>query len=125
MAIKLEVKNLYKIFGEHPQRAFKYIEKGLSKEQILEKTGLSLGVKDASLAIEEGEIFVIMGLSGSGKSTMVRLLNRLIEPTRGQVLIDGVDIAKISDAEPSRGAQEKDRDGLPVICAHAAYDRAG
>lgn len=55
--------------------------------------------KDASLAIEEGEIFVIMGLSGSGKSTMVRLLNRLIEPTRGQVLIDGVDIAKISDAE--------------------------
>jgi|GEM_PF-2301106 len=55
MAIKLEVKNLYKVFGEHPQRAFKYIEKGLSKEQILEKTGLSLGVKDASLAIEEGE----------------------------------------------------------------------
>ena len=99
MAIKLEVKNLYKIFGEHPQRAFKYIEKGLSKEQILDKTGLSLGVKNASLAIEEGEIFVIMGLSGSGKSTMVRLLNRLIEPTRGQVLIDGVDIAKISDAE--------------------------
>ncbi len=98
MAIKLEVKNLYKIFGEHPQRAFKYIEKGLSKEQILEKRGY-LGVKDASLAIEEGEIFVIMGLSGSGKSTMVRLLNRLIEPTRGQVLIDGVDIAKISDAE--------------------------
>ena len=91
MAIKLEIKNLYKIFGEHPQRAFKYIEQGLSKEQILEKTGLSLGVKDASLAIEEGEIFVIMGLSGSGKSTMVRLLNRLIEPTRGQVLIDGVD----------------------------------
>lgn len=45
MAIKLEIKNLYKIFGEHPQRAFKYIEQGLSKEQILEKTGLSLGVK--------------------------------------------------------------------------------
>ena len=92
MAIKLEIKNLYKIFGEHPQRAFKYIDKGLSKEQILEKTGLSLGVKNASLTIEEGEIFVIMGLSGSGKSTMVRLLNRLIEPTRGQVLIDGVDM---------------------------------
>lgn len=53
--------------------------------------------KDATLAIEEGEIFVIMGLSGSGKSTTVRLLNRLIEPTRGQVLIDGEDIAKISD----------------------------
>ena len=97
MAIKLEVKNLYKIFGEHPQRAFKYIEKGLSKEQILDKTGLSLGVKNASLAIEEGEIFVIMGLSGSGKSTMVRLLNRLIKPTRGQVMIDGEDIARVSE----------------------------
>jgi len=60
MAIKLEVKNLYKVFGDNPQRAFKYIEKGLSKELILEKTGLSLGVKDASVAIEEGEIFVIM-----------------------------------------------------------------
>ncbi|MGB9096268.1 glycine betaine/L-proline ABC transporter ATP-binding protein ProV [Erwinia sp.] len=99
MAIKLEVKNLYKVFGENPDRAFKHIEKGISKEALLEKTGLSLGVKDASLAIEEGEIFVIMGLSGSGKSTMVRLLNRLIEPTRGQVIIDGVDIAKISDKE--------------------------
>jgi len=98
MAIKLEVKNLYKVFGENPERAFKHIEKGISKEALLEKTGLSLGVKDASLAIEEGEIFVIMGLSGSGKSTMVRLLNRLIEPTRGQVIIDGEDIAKISDS---------------------------
>ncbi len=68
--------------------------KDFQKNKFWKKLGLSLGVKDASLAIEEGEIFVIMGLSGSGKSTMVRLLNRLIEPTRGQVLIDGVDIAK-------------------------------
>ncbi|MEX5412109.1 glycine betaine/L-proline ABC transporter ATP-binding protein ProV [Atlantibacter hermannii] len=107
MAIKLEIKNLYKIFGENPQRAFKYIDKGLSKEEILEKTGLSLGVINASLAIEEGEIFVIMGLSGSGKSTMVRLLNRLIEPTRGQVLIDGEDIAKISDSKLSEVRKKK------------------
>lgn len=98
MAIKLEIKNLYKIFGEHPQRAFKYIEQGLSKNKFWKNWAIAWR-KDASLAIEEGEIFVIMGLSGSGKSTMVRLLNRLIEPTRGQVLIDGVDIAKISDAE--------------------------
>lgn len=99
MAIKLEVKNLYKIFGDHPGKAFKYLDQGLNKEQILEKTGLSVGVNNASLAIEEGEIFVIMGLSGSGKSTMVRLLNRLIEPTRGQVLIDGLDIAKIPESQ--------------------------
>ncbi|MGC6389896.1 glycine betaine/L-proline ABC transporter ATP-binding protein ProV [Ewingella sp. S1.OA.A_B6] len=99
MAIKIEVKNLYKVFGENPDRAFKMIDAGKGKEEIFEKTGLSLGVKDASLAIEEGEIFVIMGLSGSGKSTMVRLLNRLIEPTRGEVLIDGEDIAKISESK--------------------------
>ncbi|QWA12192.1 glycine betaine/L-proline ABC transporter ATP-binding protein ProV [Sodalis ligni] len=97
MAVKLEVKNLYKIFGDHPERALKLLKTGLDKDKIFEKTGLTVGVKNASLAIEEGEIFVIMGLSGSGKSTLVRLLNRLIEPTRGEVLIDGVDIAKISD----------------------------
>lgn len=97
MAVKLEVKNLYKIFGEHPERAFKLINAGQDKDTIFAKTGLTVGVKDASLAIEEGEIFVIMGLSGSGKSTMVRLLNRLIEPTRGEVLIDGENIAKIAD----------------------------
>ena len=125
MAIKLEVKNLYKVFGEHPQRAFKYIEKGLTKEQILEKTGLSLGVKDASLAIEEGEIFVIMGLSGSGKSTMVRLLNRLIEPTRGQVLINtafGMELA----GTPAQERQEKALDALRQVglenYAHAYPD---
>ena len=97
MAIKLEVKNLYKIFGEHPKQAFELLEQGLDKEHIFEKTGATVGVQDANLAIEEGEIFVIMGLSGSGKSTLVRLLNRLIDPTRGQVLIDGEDIAVISD----------------------------
>ncbi|MER2474423.1 glycine betaine/L-proline ABC transporter ATP-binding protein ProV [Photorhabdus laumondii] len=96
MAIKLEVKNLYKIFGDHPEYAFKLLNSGLSKDQIFEKTGMTVGIQNANLAIEEGEIFVIMGLSGSGKSTMVRLLNRLIKPTRGQVLIDGEDISEIS-----------------------------
>ncbi len=76
-----------------------------------------------SLAIEEGEIFVIMGSSGSGKSTMVRLLNRLIEPTRGQVLIDGVDIAKISDAELREVRRKKIAMVFQLL--NAAYDRAG
>ncbi|AXG41901.1 MULTISPECIES: glycine betaine/L-proline ABC transporter ATP-binding protein ProV [Photorhabdus] len=96
MAIKLEVKNLYKIFGDHSEYAFKLLNSGLSKDQIFEKTGMAVGIQNANLTIEEGEIFVIMGLSGSGKSTMVRLLNRLIKPTRGQVLIDGEDISEIS-----------------------------
>ncbi|ELG2042646.1 glycine betaine/L-proline ABC transporter ATP-binding protein ProV [Vibrio fluvialis] len=99
MSTMLEVKNLFKVFGETPEDAFTLIEQGLNKDQIFEQTGLTVGVKDVSLSINEGEIFVIMGLSGSGKSTLVRLLNRLIEPTRGSVLLKGSDIAHISDNE--------------------------
>ncbi|GGA95112.1 glycine betaine/L-proline ABC transporter ATP-binding protein ProV [Agarivorans gilvus] len=99
MSTILEVKSLYKVFGETPQKAFPLIDKGLDKDQIFDQTGLTVGVKDVSLTINEGEIFVIMGLSGSGKSTLVRLLNRLIEPTRGSVLLNGKDIAKISEPE--------------------------
>lgn len=92
MNYKLEVKNLYKVFGSKPKKAIKMIESGATKDTIFSQTGMTVGVQDASLQIKEGEIFVIMGLSGSGKSTLVRLLNRLIEPTLGQVLIDGEDI---------------------------------
>ncbi|EKO3535132.1 glycine betaine/L-proline ABC transporter ATP-binding protein ProV [Vibrio fluvialis] len=99
MSTMLEVKNLFKVFGETPEDAFTLIEQGLNKDQIFEQTGLTVGVRDVSLSINEGEIFVIMGLSGSGKSTLVRLLNRLIEPTRGSVLLKGSDIAHISDHE--------------------------
>jgi glycine betaine/proline transport system ATP-binding protein len=94
MNYKLEVKNLYKVFGNKPKKAIKMLESGATKDTIFSETGMTVGVQNASLQIEEGEIFVIMGLSGSGKSTLVRLLNRLIEPTLGQVLIDGEDITK-------------------------------
>lgn len=93
----LEVKGLYKVFGDEPNHAFDLLEKGLDKDTIFDKTGLTVGVNDVSLTINEGEIFVIMGLSGSGKSTLVRLLNRLIEPTRGSVLFKSNDIASISE----------------------------
>ncbi|SJL84579.1 glycine betaine/L-proline ABC transporter ATP-binding protein ProV [Vibrio palustris] len=99
MSTMLEVKNLYKVFGDSPEEAFPLLQKGLDKDQIFEQTGLTVGVKDVSLTINEGEIFVIMGLSGSGKSTLVRLLNRLIEPTKGEVLLHDKDIAKMSDEE--------------------------
>ncbi|KAB2824063.1 glycine betaine/L-proline ABC transporter ATP-binding protein ProV [Aliivibrio finisterrensis] len=95
----LEVKGLYKVFGEDTNRAFTLIDEGANKEEVFEKTGLTIGVNDVSLSIQEGEIFVIMGLSGSGKSTLVRLLNRLIEPTQGSVFLKGKDIAHISEEE--------------------------
>ncbi|WP_199624464.1 glycine betaine/L-proline ABC transporter ATP-binding protein ProV [Paenibacillus alkalitolerans] len=92
----IEVKELTKVFGTDPERAFPLLEQGVSKEAIYKQTKLTVGVKRAQFSVEPGEIFVIMGLSGSGKSTLVRLLNRLIEPTRGQVLIQGQDIVKMS-----------------------------
>lgn len=93
---KLEIRNLYKIFSDKPEKVYKLLDKGLKKQAIFEKTGINVGVVNASLKINAGEIFVIMGLSGSGKSTLVRMLNRLIEPTKGEVLLNGQDIAKLS-----------------------------
>ncbi len=94
--VKIKVKNLYKIFGNQPEKAMTLLQQGLCKEEIFEKTEATVGVQEASFDIQKGEIFVIMGLSGSGKSTMVRMLNRLIEPTSGQVLIDGEDITAMN-----------------------------
>jgi glycine betaine/proline transport system ATP-binding protein len=96
---KIEIKNLYKVFGPDPQKGLKLLEKGLTKDEIYEKTKLTVGVQDASFEVLKGEIFVVMGLSGSGKSTLVRMLNRLIEPTAGQVLVDGEDITKMDKNE--------------------------
>lgn len=89
---KIEIRNLYKIFGPDAVKGMDLLRKGLTKDEIYEKTKLTVGVQDASFEIEKGEIFVVMGLSGSGKSTLVRMLNRLIEPTAGEVLVDGRDV---------------------------------
>ncbi|WP_172143375.1 MULTISPECIES: quaternary amine ABC transporter ATP-binding protein [Pseudomonas] len=89
---KIVVKNVFKIFGARPEAALNMIQQGQSKDQVLAATGCVVGVNDLSLAIEPGEIFVIMGLSGSGKSTLVRHFNRLIDPTSGEILVDGEDI---------------------------------
>jgi glycine betaine/proline transport system ATP-binding protein len=99
MTEKVVVKNLYKVFGDTPNKALDLLRQGVDKDDIFDRTGQTVGVCDASFSINAGEIFVIMGLSGSGKSTLVRLLNRLIEPTAGQVLVDGRDIAAMNDEE--------------------------
>ena len=89
------IKNLYKIFGPDPQEGIRLLEKGHTKEEVLEKTGMTVGVNNASLSIEQGEIFVVMGLSGSGKSTLVRMFNRLIEPSGGEVIINDKNITRM------------------------------
>lgn len=95
--IKIEVKNLTVIFGKNKHHALKMLEQGYSKAEILEKTKCTVGVNNASFQIKTGEVFVIMGLSGSGKSTLLRCLNRLIEPTRGDVIVNNVNITKQSN----------------------------
>lgn len=92
---KIEVRGLNKIFGKRVNRAKEMLKAGKTKPEILKATGATVGVDRADFSIKTGEIFVIMGLSGSGKSTTLRMLNRLIEPTDGQVLIDGDDVAKL------------------------------
>ncbi|MGM0202170.1 quaternary amine ABC transporter ATP-binding protein [Enterococcus sp. AZ149] len=96
---KVKVEHLTKIFGKKKQQALAMVKEQRSKNEILEKTGATVGVYDVNFEVNEGEIFVIMGLSGSGKSTLIRLLNRLIEPSGGDIYIDGVDVAKMSKEE--------------------------
>lgn len=107
MAKQIIIDHVFKVFGDSPQEALRLVQQGLSKQQILERTGHSIGVFDASFTIEAGEIFVVMGLSGSGKSTLVRMLNRLIEPTSGRILVDGQDINRLGDRE-LRALRRKD-----------------
>ena len=99
MQTKIFCQNLWKVFGTDPEGIFDLGNNGMTKQEVLEQTGHVIAVKDVSFEIRENEIFVVMGLSGSGKSTLVRCLNRLIEPTRGAILIDGEDLAQMNDGE--------------------------
>jgi len=96
---KIEVKNIYKIFGDHPERILPMVRDGATKEEVRDETDHTVGLDNVSLSIKEGEIFVCMGLSGSGKSTLIRHINRLIDPTSGEVTVDGVDVLKLNHNE--------------------------
>ncbi len=102
----LEIKNLYKIFGKTPDKALEMSKNGVSKEEILKKTGNTVGVKNVSFDVEEGETFVVMGLSGSGKSTLIRCLNRLHESTAGEILLEGKNLLDV-DKEELRNIRRK------------------
>ncbi|SPH18275.1 Glycine betaine/proline betaine transport system ATP-binding protein ProV [Defluviimonas aquaemixtae] len=90
-------RNVWKIFGDLAQEAMEAVRRdNLSKAEVLERFQAVVGVRDVSISVGEGEIFCIMGLSGSGKSTLVRHINRLIEPTGGEILINGVDVGGLN-----------------------------
>ena len=88
---------MWKIFGDDPVRARSLADDGGTSQQILDETGCVAAVRDVSFKVRRGETFVVMGLSGSGKSTLIRCLSRLIDPTDGEVLIDGVSIGSLDE----------------------------
>ncbi|MBD3897559.1 glycine betaine/L-proline ABC transporter ATP-binding protein [Halomonas sp. ML-15] len=95
--VKIRVRNLSKVFGAQPKKALALRDQGLKRPEILDKTGQTLGLSNIDFDVYEGELLVIMGLSGSGKSTLIRCLNRLIEPSEGEIVIDGENIPTLSD----------------------------
>ncbi len=89
----IEISNVWKIFGARASEAIEDVRaNAITKKQVLEKYNCVIGVADATMHIKPGEIFCVMGLSGSGKSTLVRHINRLLEPTAGQIIVNGQDI---------------------------------
>ena len=96
----IEAREVWKIFGERAEEALRAVRQdGLHKAEVLERFGAVVAVRDVDFAVERGEIFCIMGLSGSGKSTLVRHINRLIQPTHGQILVNGQDMGTLSAEE--------------------------
>jgi glycine betaine/proline transport system ATP-binding protein len=95
----IEVKNLYKIFGPRGEDYVDVVKNGMGKAELNEKHGHVLGLQDINISMPGGCITVVMGLSGSGKSTLIRHINRLIDPTAGEVLYDGVDVCKMNESD--------------------------
>ena len=96
MAI-IELNNVYKIFGSQPNQVLELVRGGMGKEEVLDRTGHTVGLNNVSIAMEEGKTSVVMGLSGSGKSTLIRHVNRLIDPTAGEILVDGTNVMGLDE----------------------------
>ena len=104
---KIAIRDLYKIFGPDPASVLDEVRAGMGKEELLETHRHVLGLNNINVDIKEGDITVMMGLSGSGKSTLIRHLNRLIEPTAGEVDLDGVNVVDLSEKELRRVRREE------------------
>jgi len=105
--VKLSIRHLYKIFGSDPERALEHVRAGMTKPDLWEKHGHVLGLQDINVDMQDGEITVIMGLSGSGKSTLIRHLNRLIEPTAGEIWLDEADVLAYDEKNMRRLRREQ------------------
>ena len=97
--ILIKINQLFKIFGSNTTDALELVKAGMGKDELLEKSNAVLGLNNINLNINKGQIQVIMGLSGSGKSTLIRHLNRLIEPTSGEIIVNKTNILDLSIKE--------------------------
>ena len=113
----ITLENVYKIFGPNPRgRAFDLCSSGVGKDEVQRQTGHVVGMKDISFEVKKGEIFVVMGLSGSGKSTAIRTVNKLHEVTHGRVIVEGTDVQQLRGAALQSFRREK----LAMVFQHFA-----
>ena len=112
--VTVACRNVWKVYGPKADTIVGSPDAELSRAELLEKTGCVAAVRDVSFDVGVGEVFVVMGLSGSGKSTLVRMINRLHDPTSGQVLIDGDDIVTM---DPER-LRELRRRKISMVFQH-------
>ena len=103
----VRMRGLYKIFGERGKGVLHHVQSGMGKEELLARHGHVLGLNNINVDMQAGEITVVMGLSGSGKSTLIRHLNRLIEPTVGEIIVQGEDVMGLSADGLRKARQEK------------------
>jgi glycine betaine/proline transport system ATP-binding protein len=111
---EISCQSIWKVFGPHPERIAPMLESNRSKKEILAETGHVVAVKDVSFDVRKGEIFVVMGLSGSGKSTLVRCISRLIEPTKGKIMMDGEDVLAMDEKQ----LRELRRNKISMVFQH-------
>lgn len=111
---KIVCRDIWKVFGPSPERALATLDRSASRAQIQADTGHVVAVREVSFDVQEGETFCVMGLSGSGKSTLVRCISRLIEPTAGEVLIDGEDVIAFGPKE----LQDLRRNKMAMVFQH-------
>src|SRR5437588_786854 len=110
----IRVERVSKVFGRRPMYALDLRRAGKSKAELEQETGATIGVFDASFEVKRGEIFVVIGLSGSGKSTLLRCINRLIEPTAGEIYVDGAPLSRM----PIKHLREVRRTKIGMVFQH-------
>ena len=106
-SIGISIRKLYKIFGPTPEKFLERVQNGMSKQELRDEHGHVLGLRDINIDMPAGGIQVVMGLSGSGKSTLIRHINRLIEPTSGEVIAGDQDVVKMNHKDLLRFRREK------------------